>query len=321
MPSEASWEERSLSPKRVLRGWKKLRKWAIQRVQDGQAVAHVCRVLAVSRSFYYKWHTRWRDAGKAWAALEDRSSAPHTVHSKRETCRDEVRETRARFPTWGARKIRAFLCEGCTVSHQTVHEILVEENLVTPGKKKRRVWRAWARKHGNSLWQSDFKQLTSDPSGPWLITFIDDASRFVLACKIVPSTPTTKDVLGILRAAIRQWGTPRQILTDRGSQYYANHGESEFTKELRELSIMHIRAGVRKPTTTGKVERWHRTFGNEFVSQCPNPTDQPKQLPRFLETYNTLRPHQGIDYEIPLVRYLGSLIREESLLGTVNEVA
>ena len=64
MPIETPWEERQLSPKRKLRGWNRLRKWAIQRVEEGQAVAFVCRVLAVSRSFYYKWHKRWRDASR-----------------------------------------------------------------------------------------------------------------------------------------------------------------------------------------------------------------------------------------------------------------
>lgn len=317
MTNEASYEKRALSPKRVLRGWRKLRKWAIQRVEEGQSVAVVCGVLAVSRAFYYKWHARWIEGGKAWSSLEDRSSRPRTIHTKREKIVPDVVSTRVQFVTWGARKIRAHLQRErpeSVASHQTIHRVLVEHGLVNNGPKKRRVWRAWARRHANSLWQTDLKQLTTDPSGPWLVTFLDDASRLILACKILPSTPTADEVLTVLHAAIKTWGKPRQILTDRGAQYYANKGgESRFTTTLRDLGIEHIKAGVRKPTTTGKVERWHRTFADELVRICPDVSKLPEHLPKYLEVYNTIRPHEGIEYEIPILRYFGTLIHEESV--------
>lgn len=316
MTDEASYEERALSPNRVLRGWRKLRKWAIQRVEEGQSVAVVCTVLAVSRAFYYKWHARWIEAGKAWSSVETRSSRPHTIRTKREKIVADVVGTRIQFVMWGARKIRAHLQREhpeSVASHQTIHRVLVENGLVDAGPRKRRVWRAWARKHANSLWQTDLKQLTSDPSGPWLVTFLDDASRLVLACKVLRTTPTAADILAMLRGAIAIWGRPRQILTDRGAQYYANRGESQFTRTLRELGVEHIKAGVRKPTTTGKVERWHRTFADELVRICPDVSKLPIHLPKYLEIYNTVRPHQGIEYEIPILHYFGSLIREEAV--------
>jgi transposase InsO family protein len=90
-------------------------------------------------------------------------------------------------------------------------------------------------------------------------------------------------------------------------------GKGEFTKRLEELGILHIKAGIRKPTTTGKIERWHRTLIDEFLVDCEDFGDVVECLPNFLEVYNTIRPHEALDYEVPLVRYLGSLIREESI--------
>jgi transposase InsO family protein len=274
-------------------------------------VPRACAFFGVSRSFFYKWWNRWWEAGRTWNIFQSRSTRPRTIHSKRDSIRDAVRETRVRFGTWGARKIRAYL--GTSLSHQTIHEILVEEGLVDAAPRKQRVWRAWARKHGNSLWQTDLKQLTADPTGPWMMTFIDDASRCILACNRTPTTPHVEDILTVLRKAITMWGKPRQILTDHGAQYWSDRGESQFTKELKTLGILHIKAGIRKPTTTGKVERWHRTYGDELVTQCDDPSLIAECLPRYVTVYDTERPHEAIDYEIPLFRYLGSLIREDSI--------
>jgi transposase InsO family protein len=311
MPSETPWEERSLSPNRKLRGWKKIRKYAVQRHAEGQAVAVVCRVLAVSRSWFYKWWTRWLKAGRAFDSLDERPSTPLTVHLRREESREKVVETRRAYPTWGARKIKAYLDSECEVSHQTVHEILVDEELVQRGPKARRVWKSWARRHGNSLWQMDFKQLTQD--GWWLFTLIDDHSRFILASRVFHHTPTTKDTIDVVLRTVRFWGKPRQILTDRGTQFWSHHGPGEFTNTLAENGILHIKAARQKPTTTGKIERWHRTLGEEFLAYCTNRQAIEAGLGKYLETYNTRRPHESINYETPLTRYLGSLIREESL--------
>lgn len=46
------------------------RKEAIRRVNAGESVSAVCRDLHRSRTWYYKWHRRWEEAGAA--GLQDR---------------------------------------------------------------------------------------------------------------------------------------------------------------------------------------------------------------------------------------------------------
>ena len=74
---------------------------------------------------------------------------------------------------------------------------------------------------------------------------------------------TTRHAVEALDRAIAQYGKPRSILSDRGSQFYATESEkkskgvSEFEKHLEELGIRHILARVAHPQTNGKLERVH----------------------------------------------------------------
>ncbi|MHB1907789.1 MAG: hypothetical protein ACYCQJ_02820 [Nitrososphaerales archaeon] len=63
---------------------------------------------------------------------------------------------------------------------------------------------------------------------------------------------------------VKRYGTPREILTDHGTQFYSvRRGESTFDKKLKGLGINHILSGIGKPTTTGKIERFFATYSIE----------------------------------------------------------
>jgi hypothetical protein len=49
---------------------------------------------------------------------------------------------------------------------------------------------------------------------------------------------------------------------------------------------MHIKSGINKPTTVGKVEKLHDTYQRE-VSYCIDDED-------FRYRYNTMRPHRSL---------------------------
>jgi len=90
-------------------------------------------------------------------------------------------------------------------------------------------------------------------------------------------------------------GTPRQILTDQGVQFYSmKHGESSSDRKLKELGVEHIMSGIGKPTTTGKVERFFVTYSLE-AGKC-------NTLEYFIHCYNFIRSHQSLDYQTPAER-------------------
>ena len=80
----------------------------------------------------------------------------------------------------------------------------------------------------------------------------------------------TRAVCDGLRAALATYGAPEQILTDNGKVFTGrfNHPPVEvlFDAICRENGIEHLLTQPRSPTTTGKIERFHRSLRAEFLS-------------------------------------------------------
>jgi len=74
---------------------------------------------------------------------------------------------------------------------------------------------------------------------------MDDASRLIMGYGIFQEA-TAENTIHVLKQAIDKYGCPRELLTDRGSQFYANEGErrekgvSQFEAFLAEQGIKHI---------------------------------------------------------------------------------
>ena len=66
------------------------------------------------------------------------------------------------------------------------------------------------------------------------------------------------------RLAMRRHGVPEAILTDNGKvftdRFGPGNGEVLFDRICRENGIRHLLTAPRSPTTTGKVERLHKTL-------------------------------------------------------------
>ena len=68
-----------------------------------------------------------------------------------------------------------------------------------------------------------------------------------------------------------------------------------FDRICRDNGIKHILTAPRSPTTTGKVERWHKTLRREFLDGkvFDSIDDAQAQLDVWVEHYNHERPHQS----------------------------
>src|ERR1700727_712164 len=76
-----------------------------------------------------------------------------------------------------------------------------------------------------------------------------------------------------LRGARAAYGAPEQILTDNGKvftgRFFPPPVEVLFDAICREHGIEHLLTQPRSPTTTGKIERLHRSLRAEFLSNKP----------------------------------------------------
>ncbi len=192
----------------------------------------------------------------------------------------------------GIRRIEGLLkLRNVHVSHNKIHKILKRMNLVVPEPKKgrRKNYIRWERKHTNSLWQTDFCWI--EKLGCWLCAWLDDHSRFVPIAQYM-SNATTDNVLQIFEKAAQKYGYPRQTLSDRGTQFYAQRGgASRFILHLESKNVEHIYASVKKPTTCGKLERFWGTHNKERWNFS--------SLEKFIHYYNHERPHMSLEYLTP----------------------
>jgi transposase InsO family protein len=78
-----------------------------------------------------------------------------------------------------------------------------------------------------------------------------------------------------------------------------------FDKICRENGITHRLTAPASPTTTGKVERFHRTFRQEFLGGqiFPSLALAQKTLDAWIHEYNTERPHQSLGMATPSERF------------------
>jgi len=124
---------------------------------------------------------------------------------------------------------------------------------------------------------------------------LDDHSRLIVGAGLFDQA-TAENALEVLKEAVRRYGTPRQVLTDNGTQFIPARGEeSSFTRALKEMGIEHITSGMRKPTTLGKIERWFHTYDEELRRY--------RSLEDAIRFYNVIRIHQSLWYRTPIEVY------------------
>ena len=111
---------------------------------------------------------------------------------------------------------------------------------------------------------------------------------------------TARPVCDGLAQAMRRYGVPAEILTDNGKVFTGRFGpgtgEVLFDRICRENGIKHILTAPRSPTTTGKVERWHKTLRREFLDGkvFASIADAQAQLDVWVEHTTIERPHQSL---------------------------
>ena len=151
--------------------------------------------------------------------------------------------------------------------------------------------------------------MLADGDKASIVSGIDDHSRFVVSAHVVERA-TSRPTCDALGKAMRAWGVPDQILTDNAKVFTGRFGPSAggevlFDRICRENGTRHILTAPRSPTTTGKVERWHKTLRQEFLTGkvFESISDAQAQLDAWVRHYNFERRHQGIGDVVPWERF------------------
>jgi transposase InsO family protein len=228
--------------------------------KTGQVVKEIERRyhISLSKRTVQLWKKRYKT--QHWN-LKDKSKKPHTIHRK---ITPEIEQMvvdckkRTRFDSEAIQTILAK--KEIVISVSSVKRIIRKYSLQehTRMKGERLKWVRWQRNTPNSLWQFDW---------------------------------TEEDEL------IAIYGKPRQILTDNHSIVGGTGGtNNQFDKWCKKQGIEHIRGGVNKPTTTGKVEKLHDTY-NRAIKHWNNDPET------WRYSYNHNRPHRSLHGKTPAEVY------------------
>jgi len=295
---------------------------------EGRSVRKIAERIMMSVGFVHKWCMRldeqirlkmkafrtgnlskvYPDGKGIREAIASRSTAPKNPCRKMtEKHRRIITEVRkGKFTKrMGARKIKEY-CK-LDISHQSINRILKEEGLTAARRKrKQRKFNPFRRDNSNSLWQIDYKEFEK---GIYMLSVKDDHSSAILSADVRTSCKTD-DVLEIMKKAVKVFGAPDQILSDHGTQWHSPKSEEcRFDEWCHDNGIEHIMGRVKKPTTQGKIERWHGSVLEEaeLPPKGSSAEEYGKAVLEYMEFYNNQRPHHGIDLQIPLVVYMAGI--------------
>ncbi|OBA81435.1 transposase, partial [Mycobacterium sp. 1164966.3] len=198
-------------------------------------------------------------------------------------------------------------------SESAAYRALLRAAMIDPGERDRRSrkWKRWERGAPMELWQLDVVGgfPLADGGCAKALTGIDDHLRLCVAAKVM-AAERTRAVCDGFRAALAKYGAPQQALTDNGKVFTGrfHHPPVEvlFDAICREHGIDHLLTQPRSPTTTGKIERFHRSLRAEFLSEqrpFTNLKTAQQAVDEWVDYYNNQRPHQALDMATPAERF------------------
>ena len=280
----------------------------------GRTVSEVASEWGVCRQTMHRWLARYEDDGLE--GLGNRSCRPvHCPHQTPATVEAMVLEMRRSHAYWGARRIAFELArKGAqqAPSESAVYRCLVRAAVIDPISRRRRreTWKRWERGAPMELWQLDVVHgfLLADGTTARALTGIDDHSRFCVSARLM-ARERTQAVCDGFSSAMSIHGVPVQVLTDNGKVFTGRFAQPPvevlFDRICRENGIDHILTEPRAPTTTGKIERFHRTLRVEFNTRqvFRNLKTAQEALDEWVTYYNTQRPHQALADATPDSRF------------------
>jgi transposase InsO family protein len=209
---------------------------------------------------------------------------------------------------------------GKSLSRSAVHRLLQQHGLSrlagsghAPEEK-----RSFAAEFAGSIWYGDVMHGPRVPHKgslrkTYLVSLIDDASRLI-AHSAFCLGETALDIEGVLKQALLKRGVPIKLVVDNGAAYRAQTLQGICAR----LGIHLIFCRPYAPEGKGKLERWHRTLRDQFLSEIDERriTDLDElnaRLWAWLEQVYHRSEHAGLGGLTPLARYQRDLARIRSL--------
>jgi len=266
----------------------------IKQYNKGVPASEIALAQRINKRCVYQIIDKYKEFD--WDGLKDHKTGRPEISLNAKVV-DLILDIRKKYD-YGACHIEQILRQkGFGISHRQIEKLLLRNGLVKPNIKKQRC-RKWVRyelPNPNDLAHTDWSY---DPfTQKQFSAYIDDRTRLITSFGLF-NNATTENSIALLKSAIAEHGKPKAIMTDHGSQFYANRldaieQKTEFRITLDILGIKHYVARVNRPQTNGKIERFFLTYKTEYA------TGTFKNITDYIKHYNTERLHMSLNYKTP----------------------
>ena len=269
------------------------------------------------------WYYAWRRDGIE--ALTPKARSDRGQSKIAPEVQEAILAAKRENPRRSIRTIRRLLERRGTVakgelSRSAIHRLLQVHGLSRPSgsASEPEERRAYVAEYAGDIWYGDVMHGPRVPMGgkqrkAYLVSLMDDASRLITHSAFCPSE-TALDIEAVLKQAVLKRGLPVKLVIDNGPAYRAKTLQGICAR----LGIHLVYCRPYAPQSKGKLERWHRTFRAQFLSELDTSrlrdlSDLNARLWAWLETVYHRTPHSGLEGQTPLQRYQQDLPRIRTL--------
>jgi transposase InsO family protein len=299
---------------------------------NGVTAADIGRMTGASPNTVYDWLKKidydFDNIERLKPKNRNRSTRKNLLNELAPWVTDEISELLKKNPFMGPLKIKQYFFRHhqIIVPEKRIYFYLKEKGIINKRMRRKKSSKKHERRFEYdrplAAVQMDLMQLKlTGNKKAYLISIIDDYSRFMLASKLVPDK-TMESVITVFSDMIKKYGVVERVITDKGSEFVSWQSFTKFEELLCTLDIELIASGPDKPQCQGKIERWHGTLRKEFqqVYGCFDFSVQAQlELDDFVNYYNYERPHQAINGLVPADRLYGLQKELETVLEECEE--
>jgi len=213
------------------------------------------------------------------------------------------------------------------LSRSAIHRLLRKHGLSRPSgaASSPEEHRSFAAEHAGDIWYGDVMHgpvvlLAGRRRKAYLVSLLDDASRLIVHSAFALSERAL-DIEGVLKQGILKRGLPHKLIVDNGAAYRSRTLQGICAR----LGVQLIYCRPYAPEGKGKLERWHRTLRDQFLSELSaspalSLSDLNARLWAYLEQVYHRTAHSGLKGMTPLVRYQQDLAHIRTLGARAAEL-
>ena len=308
------WRNRAYYWK-ISSGAKQRLEWMIFYHSVGKCSARATAIyFSISTKTFHKWKKRFDP--QRIQSLEEGSRAPKKRREWELTDAQiaRVKTLRAKYPKYGKRKLKVLYIRqyGENISTWKIERVIRKYQLYVDKEATKRRFKRLRRQslkpkiriqelkdgYSGTLWHTDSIVIWWYGSRRVIFTALEDKSKvgFARAYR-TNSSIKAKDFLK--RLIYLSQGQVNIIHSDNGSEF-----AGEFEKACQVLGILQVFSRVRQPKDNPALERFNWTVQDEWLSLSEVGLDDIDEanidLTNWLITYNSIRPHESLDYMTPL---------------------